>query len=96
MTDLRAKARDRGVYLRVVRNTLARRAVPGTRHQCLGEALVGPILLAVSQQTPGAAASLLKDFAKDHEALKVKALFRWRRHARRRSSGPRGGLAHPG
>ncbi len=74
MTDLRAKARDRGVYLRVVRNTLARRAVPGTRHQCLGEALVGPILLAVSQQAPGAAASLLKDFAKDHEALKVKAL----------------------
>lgn len=74
MTNLRVKARESGVYLRVIRNTLARRAVEGTEYECLKEALAGPTLLAFSQEDPGAAARLLKDYAKEHEALKVRAL----------------------
>jgi len=74
MTDLRAKARASGVYLKVIRNTLARRAVQGTEYECLDEALVGPTLLAFSQEDPGAAARLLKEYAKENEALEVRAL----------------------
>lgn len=74
MTDLRVKARDAGVYLKVVRNTLARRAVEGTDYECLSESFVGPTMLAFSQEDPGAAARLLKDYAKQNEALKVRAL----------------------
>lgn len=74
MTEMRAKARDSGVYLRVVRNTLAKRAVEGTDYACLDEAFVGPTLLAFSQEDPGSAARLLKDCAKEHDALEVKAL----------------------
>jgi large subunit ribosomal protein L10 len=74
MTDLRVKARAAGVYLRVIRNTLARRAVEGTEYECLKEALVGPTLLAFSNEDPGAAARLLKEYGKQHDALKVKAL----------------------
>ncbi len=74
MTVLRSQARDQGVYLRVVRNTLARRAVKGTEFECLVENLVGPTVLAFSKEDPGAAARLIKDFAKDNEDLEVKAL----------------------
>jgi large subunit ribosomal protein L10 len=74
MTQLRAKARESGVYLKVIRNTLARRAVAGTEFECLAGALVGPTLLAFSQEDPGAAARLLKDYAKQFEALEIKAL----------------------
>lgn len=74
MTDLRVKARESGVYLKVIRNTLARRAVEGTDYACLNEAFTGPTMLAFSQEDPGAAARLLKDYAKEHEALKVRAL----------------------
>lgn len=74
MTDLRAKARASGVYLRVVRNTLARRAVENTDFSCLQEILIGPLCLAFSLNDPGAAARLLRDFAKEHENLEVKAL----------------------
>lgn len=74
MTDLRVKAREAGVYLKVIRNTLARRAVQGTDYECLTEALVGPTLLAFSNEDPGAAARLLKAYAKDNEALQVRAL----------------------
>jgi len=74
MTQLRAKARESGVYLRVIRNTLARRAVAGTEYECLVDALVGPTLLAFSQEDPGSAARLLKDYAKQYEALEIKAL----------------------
>jgi len=74
MTALRVKARETGVYLKVVRNTLAKRAVEGTEYECLSDALVGPTILAFSQADPGAAARLIKDFAKDHDALEVKAL----------------------
>ena len=74
MTELRQKARDTGVYLRVVRNTLAKRAVADTEYECLNDALVGPTILAFSQEDPGAAARLFKEFAKSHQALEVKAL----------------------
>jgi large subunit ribosomal protein L10 len=53
---------------------LAKRAVAGTDYECLSDALVGPTVLAFSQEDPGAAARLIKDFAKDHDALEVKAL----------------------
>ena len=74
MTEMRVKARESGVYLRVVRNTLAKRAVEGTEYACLDETLVGPSLLAFSTDDPGSAARLLKDYAKQHDALEVKAL----------------------
>jgi large subunit ribosomal protein L10 len=69
MTDLRARARDGGVYLRVVKNTLAKRAVQGTEFECMQDGLSGPLLLAFSREEPGAAARLVKDFAKEHERL---------------------------
>lgn len=74
MTSMRAKARASGVYLRVIRNTLAKRAIAGTEYECLDEVFVGPSLLAFSQEDPGSAARLLKDCAKEYDALEVKAL----------------------
>jgi len=74
MTGLRKQARDGGVYLRVVRNTLAKRAVEGTEFECVGSVLTGPTILAFSLEDPGAAARLLKDFAKEQEAFEIKAL----------------------
>lgn len=74
MTQMRSKARDSGVYVRVIRNTLAKRAVAGTEFECLSDAFVGPTLVAFSLEDPGAAARLLKDYSKDVEALEVKAL----------------------
>jgi large subunit ribosomal protein L10 len=74
MTELRSKARETGVYLKVVRNTLAKFAVKDTDYECLSDVLVGPTVLAFSQDDPGAAARLIKDFAKDNDALEVKAL----------------------
>ncbi|MEJ2534487.1 MAG: 50S ribosomal protein L10 [Gammaproteobacteria bacterium] len=69
MTALRVKARESGVYLKVAKNTLARRAVEGTEFECMSESLTGPLLLAFSMDDPGAAARLVKDYAKDHEKL---------------------------
>ncbi len=74
MTEMRSKARETGVYLRVVRNTLAKRAVEGTEYECLDEAFVGPTLVAFSTEDPGSAARLIKDYAKEHDALEVRAL----------------------
>lgn len=74
MTGLRKQAREGGVYLRVVRNTLARRAIEGTEFACIKEVLVGPTILAFSLEDPGAAARLLKDFSKEEEAFEIKAL----------------------
>lgn len=73
MTSLRKQARDAGVYMRVVRNTLARRAVQGTDYECLSEVFVGPTLLAFSTEHPGAAARLFKDFAKGNKNFEIKA-----------------------
>jgi large subunit ribosomal protein L10 len=74
LTSLRKSARESGVYMRVVRNTLARRALEGTQFACMQQELVGPLVLAFSQEDPGAAARLIKEFAKINEKLKVKAL----------------------
>ena len=74
MTELRKDARGAGVYLRVVKNTLARRAVKGTEFECMEESLKGPLLLAFAKDDPGAAARVIKDFAKEHEALKAVSL----------------------
>ena len=74
MTDFRAKARNEGVYVRVIKNTLARRAVEGTEFECLKEALAGPLILAFSREDPGAAARVVKDFAKENEDLITKAV----------------------
>ena len=74
MTTLRKEARNSGVYLRVVKNTLARRAVEGTEFECMQETLKGPILLAFAKDDPGAAARVIKDFAKEHDALKTVSL----------------------
>jgi len=74
MTSLRKSAREAGVVMKVVRNTLAKRAVEGTDFECLSDAFAGPTLIAFSQEHPGAAARLFKDFAKAEEAFEVKAL----------------------
>jgi len=58
----------------VVRNTLAKRALVGTEYECLDEVFVGPTLVAFSTEDPGSAARLIKDYAKELEALEVKAL----------------------
>jgi len=72
MTELRTKARNSGVYMRVVKNTLARRAVEGTEFECMKDGMVGPLVLAFSQEEPSSAARLVKDFAKGHDKLVVK------------------------
>ena len=69
MTELRAKARAKGVYMRVVKNTLARKALAGTSFESMGPHLKGPLVLAFSKDDPGAAARLVKDFAKTNEKL---------------------------
>ena len=74
MTELRKQAREGGVYLRVVKNTLARRAVEGTDFECMQEGLQGPLVLAFSQEDPGAAARVVKAFAKDHDKLVAKLI----------------------
>jgi large subunit ribosomal protein L10 len=69
MTELRSKARASGVYMRVVKNTLARKAFVGTAFEPVGPKLKGPLVLAFSKDDPGAAARVVKAFAKDHEKL---------------------------
>src|SRR2546421_860032 len=69
MTELRAKARRQGVYMRVVKNTLARKALAGTSFESVGPKLKGPVVLAFSKDDPGAAARVVKDFAKANEKL---------------------------
>ena len=72
LTALRVRARQSGVYLRVVKNTLAKRAVEGTELACIQEALQGPMILAFSQEDPGSAARVIEAFAKENDKLKVK------------------------
>ena len=74
MTSLRRKAKEADVYVRVIRNTLAIRAVENTAFVCLRPILQGPIILAFARQEPAAAARLIKDFAKSHEKLMVKGV----------------------
>ena len=74
MTEMRKKARETGVYLKVVKNTLASRAVEGTEFACVQEALVGPLLYAFSLEEPGAAGRLIKDASKGNDKLKAKVV----------------------
>ena len=72
ITQLRAKARKSGVYLRVLKNTLARSAVKGTPFEKLSEQMVGPLMYGISQD-PVAGAKVLSEFAKDNESFVIKA-----------------------
>jgi large subunit ribosomal protein L10 len=72
MTELRVKAREGGVFVKVAKNTLVRRAVEGTDYECMQDSLAGPLLLAFSMDDPGAAARLVKDYSKDHDKLIAK------------------------
>ena len=74
MTAMRKKARETGVYLRVVKNTLASRAVAGTDYECVTDALVGPLLYAFATEEPGAAGRLIKEFAKGNDKLQAKVV----------------------
>lgn len=72
LTQLRQTARKSGIFLKVVRNTLARRALEGTPFECMRDGLVGPLLLAFSGEEPGAAAKIIRDFSKANDKLVVK------------------------
>jgi large subunit ribosomal protein L10 len=74
MTAMRKKARETGVYLRVVKNTLASRAVAGTEFEVVKDSLVGPLLYAFSTEEPGAAGRLIKEFAKGNDKLQAKVV----------------------
>jgi len=71
MTELREKARKTGVYIRVVKNTLVRKAVENTEFECIQGALAGPLIVAFSMEDPGSAARLVKEFSKDHKKLET-------------------------
>ncbi len=74
MTEFRARARNEDVYVRVIKNTLAKRALEGTEFECLKDALQGPLLLAFSRDDPGAAARVIEAFAKENEQLATRAV----------------------
>lgn len=74
LTELREQARANNVNLRVIKNSLARRAFVGTEFECVQDALVGPSLFGFSMEDPGAAARLFKAFAKENENFEVKVL----------------------
>jgi len=72
LTKLRASARDQGVYLRVLKNTLARRAAQGTQFEPLADSMVGPLIYGISAD-PIASAKVLQSFAKTQDLLVIKA-----------------------
>lgn len=72
LTELRKKARQGGVYVRVAKNTLVSRAVDGTDYACVKDTLTGPLLYAFSTEDPGAAGRLIKEFAKANDKLQPK------------------------
>ena len=74
MTSLRAKARADSVYLRVVKNNLAKLALADTDFSCMSDGLTGPMILAFSQEDPGAAARVIKDFVKEQDKFEVKMI----------------------
>ena len=74
MTELRRSARDAGIYLKVVRNTLARRALEGTQFDCMRNTLSGPLILAFSNEEPGSAAKVIRNFAKENEKLVIRLI----------------------
>ena len=72
VTQLRAKARQSGLYLRVLKNTLARRAVKGTPFESLSDQMVGPLMYGISQD-PVSGAKVMSEFAKENEQFVIKA-----------------------
>lgn len=74
MTELRNEARNAGVYMKVVKNTLARRAVEGTPFECIQPSLNGPLLLAFSREDPGSAARVVKGFSREHANLVTRSV----------------------
>ena len=74
MTDLRNKARESNVQMRVVKNTLAKRAFEGTDYDCLSASLQGQMVYAFSMEEPGGAARVLKGYADDNKKLVVKLI----------------------
>lgn len=74
MTELRKAARDAGIYMKVIRNTLARRAFENTSFECMNDGLVGPLLIAFSNDEPGSAAKVIRNFAKANEKLVVRLI----------------------
>ncbi|WP_299270551.1 50S ribosomal protein L10 [uncultured Psychrosphaera sp.] len=72
ITELRKEARANGVWMKVVRNTLAKLAVKDTDFECLSDAFTGPTLIAFSNEHPGAGARIFKDFAKKNEKFELK------------------------
>jgi large subunit ribosomal protein L10 len=72
MTALRVEARKQNVYIRVIRNTLAKRAVEGTDFACMQEGMTGPLVYGFSQEDPGAVARVMGDFAKENDKFEVK------------------------
>ncbi len=74
MTALRVEARKAGVYVRIIKNTLAKRAFEDTDFACMGEGLKGPLVLAFSQEDPGSAARVTEAFAKEHDLFQVKLI----------------------
>tara|TARA_B000000460_G_C21223268_1_gene267428 strand:- start:10 stop:540 length:531 start_codon:yes stop_codon:yes gene_type:complete len=74
ITELRTKARESGVYLKVVKNTLSKRAFSDTSFECLVENLKGPIIIALSKDDLASPARLFKDFSKDYQQLKTVSL----------------------
>jgi len=74
MTELRSLGRERGVRFKIVKNTLARRALVGSQFSGLSERLVGPVILAMSIQEPNAAAKLVQEFSSEHKSLQVQVI----------------------
>jgi large subunit ribosomal protein L10 len=74
MCELRKKSRESGVFLKIYKNTLAKRALKGTKFECVNEVLSGPTIIGCAIDEPGAAAKLLSDYAKENETLKLKGV----------------------
>ena len=74
ITELRKSARDAGIFMKVVRNTLAKRAFEGTDFECMNDGMVGPLLLAFANDEPGSAARVIRNFAKSNDKLNVKLI----------------------
>ena len=74
MTELRAKAREQGVYLKIAKNSLVKRAVEGTEFECMQDELKGPLIMAFSQEDPGGAARVIEEFAKDNDKIVAKVI----------------------
>jgi large subunit ribosomal protein L10 len=72
MNELRKKARSENVYIRVVKNSLAKRAVAGTDFECITDELTGSLVLAFSQEDPGSAGRVISDFMKENDKLQVR------------------------